>query len=88
MSAQRPVWCRVRIRDATKMSLEAASGWRPSAAIGDGDEEELVLSLLMRMSTWTRSRDERSIMACAHEMERLGLITDQSSRRPIAAARQ
>jgi hypothetical protein len=48
----------------------------------------LVLPLLMRMSTWTGSGEERSIMACAHEMERLGLITDQSSRRPSAAARQ
>lgn len=86
MSTRRPARRSVRIRDATKRSSDAARGWRPSAIVA-GDEE-LALPLLMRISTWTGSGDERSIMACAHEMERPGLITDQSSRRPSAAARQ
>ena len=73
----------MRIRDATKRSSDAASGWYPFA-----DEDEGLVPLLMRMSTCTGSGNERSIIACAHEMERPGLITDQSSRRPSAAARQ
>ena len=76
----------MRIRDATKRSSDAASGWNPSA---NDDEDELVLLLqLMRMSTCTGSGAERSIMACAQDIERPGLITDQSSRRPSAAERQ
>ena len=79
----------MRIRDATKRSSDAASGWNVSA---DDEEVEvelvLLMQLLIRMSTCTGSGDERSIMACAQEMERPGLITDQSSRRPSAAERQ
>jgi hypothetical protein len=76
----------VRIRDATKRSSDAARGWNPSAK---EDEDGLVVLLqLMRMSTCTGSGVERSIMACAQEIERPGLITDQSSRRPSAAERQ
>ena len=85
ISLRRPARRSVRIRDATKRSSDAASGWNPSA---NEEDEKVLLPQLMRISTCTGSGDERSIMACAQKMERSGLITDQSSRRPSAAERQ
>jgi hypothetical protein len=78
--------CSVRIRDTTKRSSDTASVWNPSA---NEDKDKSVLLLhLMRMSTWTGSGDERSIMGCTQEMDRHGLITDYSLRRPSVAERQ
>lgn len=77
MSARRPTRRRVRILDAAKSNSDAASGWRPS-----------VVEVLIRMSMRTGSGAERSIMACDQEIERPGVIDDQSSRRPSAAERQ
>lgn len=77
MSVRRPTRRRVRILDAAKSNSDAASGWRPSVDV-----------VLMRMSMWTGSGAERSIMACDQEMERPGVMDDQSPRRPSAAERQ
>jgi len=77
MSARRPTRRRVCILDAVNSSSDAASGWRPSV-----DE------VLMRRSIRIGSGADRSIMAWAHNIERPGVIEDQSSCRPNAAERQ